>query len=119
MTGNKNVRLSFEAWNALRNLKFRELKPTYTDVFQLLFDKSEGVVMEDHLKSKSPEDIDKEGKFADKSDKTIVINTDMHRKLTEFKIEYMTRTGSTARGKNAVSISDIVLTLIKNFQTTQ
>lgn len=117
MTGNKNVRLSFDAWQALRKLKFTEQIPTYTDVFVLLFNRAKGLEMDTHPKTKSPGDVD--GAPTNQSDKTIVINDEMHRKLTEFKIEYMLKSGATARGKNAVSISDVVLELIKNYQTMQ
>ena len=115
---NKNVRLTFEAWNALRNLKFKEQLPTYSHVFENLFNESSGVEMSDHsMKSKTPNDADNQ--FKNKDDKTIVINLNMHNKLTQFKIDYMQKTGATSRGKGAVSISDVVLTLIKNYELTR
>ena len=108
----KNVRLTFKAWSELRRLKFDLKLGTYTDVFVKLYEIKDKFDLQDHLSSKKPEDIDSNIK---KNDKTIVISKDTHDILIELKQKYMQETGSTDRGKNAVSISDVVLHLIEKF----
>ncbi|MCY3414684.1 MAG: hypothetical protein INQ03_23745 [Candidatus Heimdallarchaeota archaeon] len=119
MSENKNVRLSFEAWNKLRRLKFDLQLGTYTEVFEMLLNKNpEKINLDEQMKSKTPDDTDKADDLK-KDDKTIVINKDVHDKLTNLKIEYMMDSGLTSRGKGAVSISDVVITLIKNYERAQ
>lgn len=109
----KNVRLTFEAWSELRRLKFELKLQTYSDVFDKLYDFQGAFDLKDHLSSKKPDELD--GKVK-KNDKTIVINKNAHDKLLDYKQQYMMETGSTDRGKNAVSISDVVLHLIKKLK---
>lgn len=117
MADSKNVRLSHEAWSELRKLKFDEGLGTYTDVFNRLFNQLEGKEpdIEDFVKSKFPDDG---GNTSDmpKKDKTIVIDQDMHAHLAQYKVEFMRETGATARGPGAVSISDVVMALIKKYK---
>ncbi|MHA2170787.1 MAG: hypothetical protein ACXAB7_12905 [Candidatus Kariarchaeaceae archaeon] len=114
----KNIRLTSDAWSELRLIKFEEGMPTYSDVFKMLFDGIEGepnIEEQMNIKQKLPKDT---GKSTDekKSDKTIVINEDMHRKLAEYKVKYMIESGATSRGPDAVSISDVVLAVIKMYK---
>lgn len=112
---NKNVRLSFEAWKKLRKLKFDTGKSSYTEVFQAIFEALEKgkTDLKEVIVSKKPKD---EGHDVSKSDKTIVIDEDIHRQLAHYKQQYMLENDATARGPGAVSISQIVTTLIEKYQ---
>ena len=113
--GNKNVRLSFQAWKKLRKLKFEEQRSSYTEVFNTIFEALEKgkTDLTEVIVSKKPEDT---GDGVSKSDKTIVIDEDIHLKLAHFKQQYMMENDATARGPGAVSISQIVTTLIDKYQ---
>ncbi|MDH5403500.1 MAG: hypothetical protein OEY49_13475 [Candidatus Heimdallarchaeota archaeon] len=110
----KNVRLTFEAWSELRKLKFDKGMSTYSDVFKLLFNTIEGGPnLVELIQTKIPSD---EGNKRDTNDKTIVITDDIHVKLAHYKIQYMRKSGATARGPGSVSISDVVKTLISEYR---
>ncbi|MHA2250032.1 MAG: hypothetical protein ACXAD7_06705 [Candidatus Kariarchaeaceae archaeon] len=108
---NKNIRLTHEAWHQLRLIKFEKGLPTYSDVFKMLFDKLEGEPnISEQVDSKIPKDT---GTVDDQKDKTIVINEEMHAKLASFKVKFMMDKRLTSRGPGAVSISDVVMAIIK------
>lgn len=112
----KNLRLSFEAWQAIRHLKFEEGVPTYTDVLKRVFDAFErkSVNLQETIKEKLPEDAG--DARSPRSDKTIVVSADVHRKLNEIKTKYMLEKGIASRGPNSISISDILLDLISQYR---
>ena len=112
---NKNVRLSFDAWKKLRKLKFDTGKSSYTEVFETIFEALENgkTDLKEVIISKKPKDT---GNDVSKSDKTIVIDEEMHNKLASYKQQYMIENEATARGPGAVSISQIVTTLIDRYQ---
>ncbi len=113
----KNLRLSFEAWQAIRHLKFEEGLQTYTDVLLKIFEAFERkrVNIQETVRAKLPED---RGDFRsdNRSDKTIVVSPEVHRKLSEIKTKYMLEKGIASRGPNAISISDILLDLIEEYR---
>ena len=114
LMGNKNVRLSFEAWKKLRKLKFDIGKSSYTEVFETIFEALEaGKTDLKVIISKKPSDT---GNDLSNKDKTIVIDDEMHNKLASYKQQYMLENDATARGPGAVSISQIVTTLIEKYQ---
>lgn len=112
---NKNVRLSYQAWKALRTLKFETGMSSYTEVFQTIFNKLENDKdkLQNDIISKKPSDT---GTDVSKSDKTIVIDDNIHQKLAHYKQQYMIENDATARGPGAVSISQIVTTLIDKYR---
>ena len=113
--GNKNVRLSFEAWKALRTLKFDTSKNSYTEVFTMVFEGLEKgkTDVTELILSKKPTETDTD---TSKSDKTIVIDDEIHTKLAHYKQRYMIENDATARGPGAASISQIVTTLIDKYR---
>ena len=117
MGTNKNVRLSYDAWKALRTLKFETGMGSYTEVFETVFKVLEGgkTNLKEFILSKKPSDS---GTDTSKSDKTIVIDEDIHRKLASYKQQYMIENDATARGPGAASISQIVTTLIEKYRET-
>lgn len=112
----KNLRLSFEAWQAIRHLKFEEGVPTYTDVLLKVFDAFEGKAVrpQDTITAKLPEDAG--DARSPRSDKTIVVSPQVHKKLNEIKTRYMLEKGIASRGPNSISISDILLDLIDHYK---
>lgn len=115
--GNKNIRLSFQAWKELRNLKFDTGMSSYTDVFQIIFSTIQGGAhsVEDVVISKKPTD-DGTASTVEQSDKTIVIDEGIHKKLISYKMVYMREYDVTARGPGAASISQIIITLINKYR---
>jgi len=114
MAGSKNVRLQFDAWKALRTLKFETGMSSYSEVFETIFSVLEKgkTDLKEVIISKKPTDTGS----VSKSDKTIVIDEDIHRKLAHYKEQYMIENDATARGPGAVSISQIVTTLIEKYR---
>ena len=114
---NKNIRMNFEAWKELRNLKFDTGKGSYSEVFQLIFEtiKDGKSSIEDVVISKKPSD-NGTSKNVSKEDKTIVIDESIHQKLASYKTMYMREYDVTARGPGAVSISQIIVTLITKYR---
>jgi predicted CopG family antitoxin len=116
---NKNIRMSFQAWRELRNLKFDTGKGSYTEVFLMIFDTlNKGKTsVEDFIISKKPSD-DGMMHHSDisKDDKTIVIDSDIHEKLLSYKTMYMREHDVTARGPGAISISQIIMVLISKYR---
>ena len=112
----KNLRLSFDAWQAIRHLKFEEGVPTYTDVLRRVFDAFErkSVNLQETIQEKLPEDAG--DARSPRSDKTIVVSAEVHRKLNEIKTKYMLEKGIASRGPNSISISDILLDLIAQYR---
>lgn len=113
--GNKNIRLTHNAWNQLRLLKFEMQAPTYTDVFNRLFSVLEGEELpqiEDQIKAKLPQDTGTTETQKPK-DKTIVVDNEVHLKLVDFKTKYLISTEMTSRGPGSISISDVVIVLIQ------
>ncbi|MFV2013931.1 MAG: hypothetical protein ACC656_00750 [Candidatus Heimdallarchaeota archaeon] len=116
----KNMRLSFPAWQELRLVKYR-LKDadTYSDVLErLLKEYKDQESLSDDVRVKSPTDkgdlVSNEG--FNKADKTIVVNLSIHNAILDLKNEYMIAKGFTSRGPTAVSVSDILLDLLRKFK---
>ena len=107
----KNIRLAHDAWHELRNIKFDENLRNYSEVFRLLLEGLE-----------TPPDISEqmalkgESKSPKKGPKTIVVTLEIHQHLADYKIKYLRATDATSRGVGSVSISDVVITLIKNYK---
>lgn len=114
---NKNIRMSFEAWRELRNLKFDTNKSSYSEVFDMIFStiKDGKTKIEDVIISKKPSDSGS-GRQVSKEDKTIVIAQEIHQMLASYKTMYMREYDATARGPGAVSISQIIMTLIAKYR---
>ncbi len=116
----KNLRLSYNAWQQLRKLKFKLGAESYSDVLEKVFAYYSGSdVLSDDVRSKVPSDQgDLKAQLANKNhgDKTIVVSPKIHEKLLEVKNEYMLEKGYTSRGPNAVSVSDILIDLLKSYQ---
>ena len=116
---NKNIRMSFQAWRELRNLKFDTGRGSYTEVFLMIFKTiNEGETsVEDFIISKKPSDDGKSNTTdVSKDDKTIVIDSSIHEKLLSYKTMYMREHDVTARGPGAISISQIIMTLISKYR---
>lgn len=115
---NKNLRLSYDAWNELRRLKFRNNEDSYSTVLKKVFANYKGKKpLSDDVRSKVPSDFG-DSNSVDRSDKTIVVASDVHQELIAIKTEYMLRKGYSSRGPHAVSVSDILLDLLRSYQTT-
>lgn len=115
----KNLRLSFAAWNRLRRLKFQQNFETYSDALAEIFHAYRGTShLNDDVRSKPPTD-DGDAKAFQQSDKTIVVTSEIHQQLLSIKNEYMLDRGYTARGPNAVSVSDILMELITIYEGAQ
>ncbi len=116
---NKNLRLSFPAWQELRLVKFRMKLTTYSEVLEIVLGEYKGESsLSDDVRIKHPSD---EGDYAsvddlNKADKTIVVSEKIHNGIIDMKNEYMLAKGFASRGPNAVSISDILLDLLKKFK---
>ncbi|MHA2031041.1 MAG: hypothetical protein ACW99A_06410 [Candidatus Kariarchaeaceae archaeon] len=108
----KNIRLAHQAWHELRNIKFDENLRNYSQVFNLLLEGLE-----------APPDISEqmalkgESKAPKKGPKTIVVTLEIHQRLADYKIKYLRATDATSRGVGSVSISDVVIALMKNFKS--
>lgn len=115
--GNKNIRMSFDAWKELRNLKFDTGKSSYTEVFLMIFGvlKEGKSKIEDVIISKKPSDKGN-NKHVSRDDKTIVIDEDIHKELISYKTMYMREYDVTARGPGAASISQIIMKLISTYR---
>lgn len=115
----KNLRLSFPAWQELRLVKFRMKLKTYSEVLEIVLGEYKGESsLSDDVRIKHPSDG---GDFAsvddmNKADKTIVVSEKIHNGIVDMKNEYMLAKGFASRGPNAVSISDILLDLLKRFK---
>lgn len=114
------MRLSFPAWQELRLVKFRMKLTTYSDVLEIVLGEYKGESsLSDDVRMKAPSDggdlSSVEG--FNKADKTIVVNEDIHNGILDMKTEYMIAKGFASRGPNAVSVSDILLDLLKKFRT--
>ena len=89
---NKNVRLSYHAWKALRNLKFDTGKNSYTEVFGEIFDvlKNKKTDIDKVIISKKPSEEGTEE--ISKSDKTIVIESNIQMIRNQFHVAEEERT---------------------------
>lgn len=106
----KNIRLSHQAWRDLRNLKFDKSLKNYSDVFNLLFEGLEAPPdISEQMALKSEEKAPRQGP------KTIVVILEIHQRLADYKIKYLRATDATSRGVGSVSISDVVIALIRNY----
>ena len=106
----RNIRLSHQAWRDLRNLKFDKAMRNYSDVFSLLFEGLEAPPdISEQMALKSEEKAPKQGP------KTIVVVLDIHQRLADYKVKYLRATDATSRGVGSVSISDMVIALIRNY----
>ncbi len=117
-TKSKNLRLSFNAWQELRLVKFNLVASTYSEVLRKVLDEYNGKDLSDDVRGKPPTDsgdtIKKSVK--DESDKTIVVTPQIHEQLNAIKNEYIMDKGFVSRGPSAVSISDILLDLLSKFK---
>ncbi len=118
---NKNLRLSFPAWQELRLVKFKMKLTTYSEVLEIVLGEYKGESsLSDDVRMKAPSDggdlSSLEG--LNKADKTIVVNEKIHNGILDMKNEYMIAKGFASRGPNAVSVSDILLDLLKKFRET-
>ncbi|OLS28184.1 MAG: hypothetical protein HeimC2_08390 [Candidatus Heimdallarchaeota archaeon LC_2] len=115
----KNLRLSFSAWQELRLIKFRMKLTTYSELLEIVLNEYKGESsLSDDVRMKPPTDGgDLESiKDMNKADKTIVVSEKIHNGILDMKNEYMIAKGFASRGPNAVSISDIMLDLLKKFK---
>ena len=115
----KNLRLSFPAWQELRLVKFRMKLPTYSEVLEKVLSEYKGEnSLSDDVRMKAPSDSGDFDSIKDmnKADKTIVVSEKIHTGILDMKNEYMIAKGFASRGPNAVSISDIMLDLLKKFK---
>lgn len=116
---NKNLRLSFPAWQELRLVKFRMKLSTYSEILAIVLGENKGEsALSDDVRIKAPSDDGGFGSDEDlnKADKTIVVSEKIHNDILDLKNEYMIAKGFASRGPNAVSISDILLDLLKRFK---
>lgn len=117
-TKSKNLRLSFNAWQELRFVKFKLVASTYSEVLRKVLDEYNGKDLSDDVRSKPPTDSGDSMKKLerDESDKTIVVTPEIHEELNAIKNEYIMDKGFVSRGPSAVSISDILLDLLSKFK---
>ena len=116
----KNLRLSYDSWTALRKLKFMDNAASYSTILEKLIAHHEGRKIDDDVRvqSKAPSDTgDTNSNDNDHSDKTIVVNEELHKALLSIKTEYMIEKGYPSRGPKAVSVSDILLELIREYSS--
>lgn len=108
---NKNLRLSFDTWQALRRLKFSINASSYSEVIDKLIKSYKGKKV--MVNFKIPDD---DGSARDvKTDKTVVVSKDMHDKLQDLKNNYVLDHGLPSRGPTAISIGDIIMYMVTEF----
>ena len=92
---------------------------TYSEVLDIVLGEYKGESsLSDDVRIKAPSD---DGDFSsvddlNKADKTIVVSEKIHNGILDMKNEYMIAKGFASRGPNAVSISDLMLDLLKKFK---
>jgi hypothetical protein len=92
---------------------------TYSEVLEIVLGEYKGEKsLSDDVRIKAPSD---DGGFIsdddlNKADKTIVVSEKIHNDILDIKNEYMLAKGFASRGPTAVSVSDIMLDLLKKFK---